>query len=152
MKTARRKKYEGFTLIETITALAIGLFLVAIIVLVVTPGLGHIRQTKSTERLHANAIYVANTLSHWVKQGENLAVPAPDTLAIRLPDLTVKTITKTGNQITLDGAPLLSDNVLVTSLAFTNMAHSVQVTFDLESAASDQTLSITTTMAQRNSP
>ena len=152
MNRVKNKEEAGFTLIEAIASLALGIALATIIVLVVTPGLRHVRETKSMERLHANAVFLSNTFAYWVKQAENLTVPTPSTLEIRLPDLTAKTITKTSNRVLIDGAAFTPQDVQVTALTFTKMARSVQVSFQLASPTSGETLSITTTIAQRNSP
>ena len=152
MNKVRNKREAGFTLIEAIASLALGIALATIIVLVVTPGLRHVRETKSMERLHANAVFLSNTFAYWIKQAENLTVPTPSTLQIRMPDLTTKTITKDPSRILIDGNAFTSEDVQVTELTFTKMARSVRVNFQLASPTSGETLSITTTIAQRNSP
>jgi Tfp pilus assembly protein PilW len=143
---------RAFTLIELILTMAIGLFTAGMIVSVAIPAMRTMRTIQASQRLQTNTIFFANALTHWVKQAEYMRVPDSSTLEIMLPDSSIKTITKDGTHITLDGTPLTTDDVQVNELLFTQLDRSVRVTYILEAKKSGETFSITTTVAQRNIP
>jgi type II secretory pathway pseudopilin PulG len=144
----KKKNKSGFTLMETIVALGLGLLATTMILYIVTTGFGYIRAIKNAENLHSNANFLLNTLTYWVKQGKNLTA-SNSTLEIELPNSSVKTITKTGDRIMLDGVPFTSDNIQVTELNFTKMSRSVQIRFTIKAKSGNETFSATTTIAQR---
>lgn len=57
MSTKKSKNNKGFTLIETIIALALGLLATTMILYIFTVGLSHIRTIKNTENLHSNTMF-----------------------------------------------------------------------------------------------
>lgn len=146
----RKTSARGFTLIEVIVGLTIGVVIATVLTLTVSTGLRSMRGAKHRERLHANAVFLTNALDHWVKQGVLLQTPTPSTLAILLPDSSTKTIAKTGNRVTLDGNALTSDDVVVSGLVFSRMTRSVRIAFSMQKAGSSEIFSVTTTVAQRN--
>lgn len=144
------KSGAGFTLIETIVALALGLLVTVMVLSVFSSGLSRIKDVKNTESLHSNAVFLFNTLTYWIKQSKDLNVTPPSELEIVLPSSS-KIITKTAdNKITLNGLQLNTDDIEVTTLTFTPLAKSVQINFKLQTKNGDKTFSATTTIAQRN--
>lgn len=146
------KNKTGFTLIETIVGVALGILVITTIMAVVTAGIIHIRVIRHFERLHSNAIFLVNTLTYWVKQGDALSVTStPPILEIRLsPPSPPKIVTQNGDNITIDGVVFNSNDIQLTNLAFTKMPRSVQVNFTLKTKGANETFSATTTIAQRN--
>jgi hypothetical protein len=146
------KSKSGFSLVETLVAISLSLLAVMMIVAIVAPGLKYVRTIKNNRILHSTTAFLMNQFDYWIKQGAEINVLTPSTLEIkiRLPDSSImtKTIIKSGDNITLDGVPLTSDNVKVTNLVFTKMAHSVRISLEL--AKGDQTFEAETTVAQRN--
>ena len=112
---------SGFTLIEMLVALSLGVAIASIIVLVVSSGLKGIRSTKQSERLHANMAAVMDALDYWIKQGDDLIVQVPSTLEVLLPDITIKTFSLIGGAIMLDNAAITTKEVRVTNLYFQKM-------------------------------
>ena len=153
MKNLRRNSESGFTLLETIISLALGILVLSIIMAVVVPGLSNIRTITRVEKLHVNGIFLLNTLTYWIKQAEDLNVPTSSSsiLEIKLPNSPVKTVTKNGNNITIDGIPFNTSSTEITGLIFTEMAKSVRVELTIKANGGKETLPITTTIAQRNS-
>jgi len=143
------KRKSGFTLVETIVMFAVVIIIVTTIISVVVSGLKDIRTIRHLGRLHSNAIFLSNTLAYWVKQGENLDVTSPSTLAVKLSDSSIKEIKQDGNNIKIDGSPFNTDDIQVTNLTFHQLARSVQVSFTLQ-AEDNEELHIQTTIAQRN--
>ena len=131
---------NGFTLIETIVALGIGLLATTMILYIITTGFGHIRAIKNAENLHSNANFSLNTLTYWVKQGKNLEVlPASpgNILEITLQDNSTTTIDKS----------LLEINGVSATTTFNKMEKSVQLNFIIQKGS--ETFSATTTITQR---
>jgi prepilin-type N-terminal cleavage/methylation domain-containing protein len=150
MFTIIKKRKSGFTLIEMVIAITISVAITSLIVLVVAQGLRNIRVVKGWENLHSNAAFLVDVTTHWVKKGKDLEAPLPSELLITLPDFSTKSIKKTGDQITVDGRTITTDKVKVTNLNFTPLTNSVRIDFTLEEKTTTKTLSITTTVAQRN--
>lgn len=140
----------GFTLIETIVALGLGVMVLGMIMAVVVPGLKNINSITRTEHLHVNAVYTVDTLSYWIKQAESLSVPSASELHIKLNETTTKIIKKDGDNITLDGAVLNSKDINITSLNFVKLVRSVKIDIALKAKDGNETVPISTTIAQRN--
>ena len=151
-KPSSRVFTTGFTLIETLVALGIGVSVATMLTLVASAGLKHARSARRVERLQTNAVHLSDVLTYWVKQGEYLQVPTPTRLEIILPDFTVKTIEKQGIRATLDGVAITTDDAEVSYILFQNLPASVRVGFALQAAGSTETFSATTTVAKRNQP
>jgi len=144
-----KKSKSGFTLVETIVAIGIGLLATTMLFYIFTFGLRNIQTIKNTEKLHSEANFLLNTFTYWIKQGENVTTSG-STLEIEFPDLPLKTITKSvDDRVTLDGTPITSDDIQVTDLNFTGMSRSVQIRFTIEAKNGDENFSATTTIAQR---
>jgi prepilin-type N-terminal cleavage/methylation domain-containing protein len=144
-----KKNKSGFTLLETLVAIGIGLVATAVLFHIFTFGLKAIRTIQNTESLHSEANFLLNTFTYWIKQGGNVTTSG-STLEIEFPDSSITTIaTSSDDRITLDGTPITSDNIKVTDLNFTKMSRSVQIRFTIEAKSGDETFSATTTIAQR---
>lgn len=154
MDKSSAKTEHAFTLIEAIIALAIGLVTATMFVVIITEGLQQVRATKRVERLHANAIFLSNTLSYRVKQAKNTSVSASPNpvLTLRFSDSSTTTIAKSGSEILIGGVSFTDEGIEVTDFTLTEMANSVRIGFTLRASGSDETFSSTTTIAQRNTP
>ncbi|MFC1595170.1 prepilin-type N-terminal cleavage/methylation domain-containing protein [Patescibacteria group bacterium] len=145
------KNNFGFSLIEVIIAVAIGITAALVLTTTSINGLDEIRSARQRERLHSNAIYITDTLTHWIKQSASIFVPDPQTLEITVPNpMTTKTIALNGTEITLDTVPVTTHDIEVTNLVFIQLERSVQINFTLKSANSDETFSAQTTVAKRS--
>ena len=142
---------KGFTLIELILSLAIGAFVATMVVGVIVPGMRYVREVRAEERLHANAVFLADALTYWIKQGEAFTLPDPETLEIHLPDSSTKIIAKDGEVILFDSVQFTATDIQVTALAFTKLDKSVRIEYTMREDKTDKTISISTTIAQRNS-
>lgn len=140
---------RGFTIVEVLIAIAVSLIIVGALIEVTFQGLKYIRQVKSWERLQANANLVMDSTAYWVKQASRLETTGSK-LEITLPDLSKKTIEKSGSRINFDGTPFTTGDVNVTALTFVPLAHSVRIAFTLQAPDTGRTLSVTTTVARRN--
>ena len=140
----------GFSLIELVVSLGIGIIVALILVGVTTTGLRHMRAEKSAALLNTNALFVANTAGYWIKEAERIDVTASSTLVITLPSNATETISQIGNAIMLNNASLTPPSVRVSGLLFTPLARSVRISFTLKSISGDEILPIVTTVALRN--
>ena len=144
------KSGAGFTLIEIIIGLSLGVLVITTMTSIGVLSLKHLRTIEHTQSLHSNAIFLLNTITYWAKQGKNLSLTAPSTLQVELPNSSLKEIAKNGDRIEINGAAFTPDNIEVTALSFTKMAHSVQVDLTLKVKGTEETFSAKTTIAQRN--
>ena len=147
---------KGFTLVEVIVALGIGILIMTTFMAVTASGFRNIRTISQTKELHANAVYILNTLTCDIKQAENLNVLDLSTLEIKLSDSTIEIkqeIKLDGSgyyNITKDGNSLNSSDIKITNLEFIKLQKSVRINFTIESISGEVSLPITTTIAQRN--
>lgn len=135
------KKNSGFTLIETIVALGLGLITAAMVMTVFTTGLKHIRGIKDGEALNSNAIFFLNTAGYWIKQGESFQITTEPSGLQKL-DITLPSDIKT-----IDKNAFGDNDINVTKLTFTKMAKSIRLTFKIEKGS--EKLEGATTIAQR---
>ena len=152
MFTSRKKFWQkkGFTLLETLIALALGAVVSLVIVMTVSAGLKSIRGANETERLHSDSTFIANALTYWVKQSRAMETPDLTTLNLTLYDSSVKSFALDGVDLELDGARINTEDSEVADIKFTKLARSVRVSFTLRSPDSGLTFSATSTVAQRN--
>ena len=156
MRTVNCKisKWQGFTLLEVLIALTIGIIVATVFTLLVSSGFARLRASRRLERVQANMGYVAETFSYWVKQGLLLQTPSPQELRVIVPTATSsRTIVfqKTGMRVTMDGAALTTDDIEVTNVNFRNFQRSVRFNITARSKADPSiTLSATSTTARRN--
>lgn len=141
---------QGFTLIEVVVALGIGILVLTIVTSVMAPGLKNMRAISRTKQLHSNTVYVLDTLTYEIRQAKRIEVLSPSSLRITRPDATIKTIMQTGDNISLDGVSLNSIDVKIIGLNFTGMPRSVRVNFTIGSSGGNETFPVLTTIAQRN--
>lgn len=146
-----KKPARGFTLIELVLSLAIGAFVASMVLGVIIPGMRYIREVRAEERLHANAVFLADALTYWVKQGEALSLHDSSTLAVHLPDSSTKLIAKDGDVIRFDGVQFTATDIQMIELLFTRLDKSIRIQYTMREEQSGKTISITTTVAQRNS-
>ncbi|MDP2676664.1 MAG: prepilin-type N-terminal cleavage/methylation domain-containing protein [bacterium] len=148
--TRANTKKKGFTLIETIIAISIGMFVAIMLATISTAGLKQIRHSYNSQRLHANAVFIVDAFTYWTKQARDLSTPSANTLTIELEDGTIKTLTEIDDAITLDGNAITTDDITITSIVFTKLARSAQIDFTMQREGYDETFSVTTTVAMRN--
>ncbi|MDP3963058.1 MAG: prepilin-type N-terminal cleavage/methylation domain-containing protein [bacterium] len=146
---------NGFTLLEVLISLTISVVVATVITLVTASGLKNVRAARRMERVHANITYTADALTYWIKQAKLAQTPSAGTLELVVPAATsYKTVIlqKNGSQITLDGNAITSNDVEIADLTFTRFPKSVRIGLTIQSAYDTaQSLSVTTTVTQRNS-
>lgn len=154
-KSQKNALNYGFSLIESLFAIAIGVMVAIAVTGVSIQGLKDVRSLKRTERLHADAQFLSDEIGSAMRQAIRIEVPSSTELRAILPSKTM-VFQKTGDTITLDDNgdiyDIISDSTLVNELKFEGFPRSVRYAFTLRSASGAETFSATTTAAQRNSP
>jgi type II secretory pathway pseudopilin PulG len=155
MKLRCIQKNKGFTIVELLVAMTIGITLAAVVTGVAVSSMREVRTIKRSERLHSNAVYVTNTLGYLMKQSAGFNLVSPTQITITLPDLTTKTISLSGTTIKLGTDPLTSTDIQVTNFKMLSGANSVRVIFTMKflngtELNGTETFSGTTTVARRN--
>jgi len=146
----RRKKIRGFSIIETLIALAIGSIAALVAVGIFSSGIKAIRGSGRTERLHTNASWVGERFAYWARRGESATLPDLETVLFDLPGGVIKTLSTAGGAFTEDGTPLTSGEVRVSRLRFEKIGGTVRIAFTLELPGTGEAFSGTTTAAMRN--
>jgi len=155
--TIKNIGHGGFTLIEIMVALVLSMGILATMISLSTTGIKQIRSVKYAQQLNDNASSLANNFTYLIKQAMSLNVsPDGKQLEILLRDSVTKKIISrkflwSGNTVTLNENPVLGSNVEVTNLAFTPMLHSVRISYTLRLHNTNETITINTTVAKRNS-
>jgi type II secretory pathway pseudopilin PulG len=133
-----RIKNSGFTLMETVIALGLGLITTALVMSVFSAGLKNIRTIKNTQVLNSSATFFLDKVTYWIKQGKKFDVsPTKNKLTITLPDNTTTIIDKM----------TFGNSDMDATTTFTLMKKSVQLNFIIQKGS--EILSATTTIAQR---
>jgi len=143
------QKNRGFTLVETLVAIFLGVFVSIAAISVFVAGLKHIQTARQISYLQSNATFLSNTFDYWIKQGENIELVDSSTLRIVL-EGDDKLITRQDYDITINGAPFNDEKVEVLDLQFDKLDNSVQIKFTLKAKNSEEEMSLQTTIAKRN--
>ena len=153
-------KTRGFTLIEMLVAMSVGLLIAITVTAVAISGLRYARTARALERLHSNAFYITDSIGNYIKQSAAFSVDTvTNKLVVSLPDLTSRTISRSGTQICVDtttppvcsGQIITSSDVQVTSFNVISATNSVRISFTLQAVSTGNTFSAVTTLARRNS-
>lgn len=139
---------KGFTLVETLVAITLGVMISVAAITLFVSGLQHIQLAKRLSYLQANATFLTNTLDYWIKQSEGLETDS-SYLQITLPG-DDKLIALEDSDITINGVPFNDDKIEVLSLSFNKLENSVQINFTLKVENSSEEMALQTTIAKRN--
>jgi type II secretory pathway pseudopilin PulG len=137
---SEKSEPNGFSLIETVIALGLGMITMAMVMTIFANGLKNIRMMKDSQALNSAATSFMSTANYWIKQGKSFRVlpTSPGKiLEITLPDNSTTSIDKS----------ILGINGITATTTFTKMAKSVRINFLIQKGS--EILSATTTVAQR---
>jgi len=134
----KKKNEHGFTLIETIVALGIGLLATTMVFYIFTLGLKNIQEIKYTQALNSSAIFFLDRATYLIKQGENFDTSDSNRLIID---------GGTPNEISIDNLFFTANNIDTATTTFTGMTKSIRINFIIQEGS--KILSATTTIAQR---
>ncbi|MDX1608261.1 MAG: prepilin-type N-terminal cleavage/methylation domain-containing protein [Candidatus Spechtbacterales bacterium] len=149
MYIINKKNKAGFTLIETLVSLAIGLVISGVTAAILVSGFANVRHAKTEERLHANTVRVTDSLTYLIKDSDRLEINS-NILEIHLPSGETKDVELQDGRIMIGGEALTDSSINVTSLSFESVEGSIRLSFIMESESGNDSLSTTTTIAKRN--
>lgn len=138
---------KGFSLIESVIAISLGIFVAVALTTITVYGLKNAKGLKEKERLYSSANFFTQRTAYFMKQAKSFEVTPPSTLKVVLPDKTI-IVEKSGSDILIEGEKVNASGVMAENLNFTPMQRSVRINFILRSGA--ETFSGTTTVARRN--
>ena len=141
---------SGFTLMEMLVAMALGAFVLIMLMMIMIPSFKNIRDIRATQKLHADSVQIIDTLSYYAEKATLFTVPNSSTLVISLPDGSFATTTLNGTAITEHDLLMIDSDTEVTSLQFKNLARSFRMSFTLKNPETGKTFSATTTITRRN--
>lgn len=135
MKTGK-KNTQGFTLIETIVALAVSTIVVVGMAQVFTVGLRHIYTVRTDARIASNVSQMAEFFSREVHRSNEVQVTSPADVSILYHDGTTANVSLSGDTLMLNGTEALTDSkVRVTSFAVDKVGDSLTMQFNIEAGA-----------------
>jgi|GEM_PF-3910196 len=129
---------KGFTLVETVIALAVGIITVTMMVLIFTMGLKSIYAIKNIQELNSSAMLFLDRITYLIKRGEAFDFSTPGALRITLPD---------GTEEIIDATFFTDNNIDSATTNFQEMNRSIQLNFDIEKGS--ESFSGHTTIAKR---
>ncbi len=150
MKNFPKNTTSGFTLMEMLVAMALGAFVLIMLMMIMIPSFKNIRDIRATQKLHADSVQIIDTLSYYAEKATLFTVPNSSTLVISLPDGSFATTTLNGTAITENDLLMIDSDTEVTSLQFKNLARSFRMSFTLKNPETGKTFSATTTITRRN--
>ena len=150
MKNFPKNTTSGFTLMEMLVAMALGAFVLIMLMMIMIPSFKNIRDIRATQKLHADSVQIIDTLSYYAEKATLFTVPNSSTLVISLPDGSFATTTLNGTAITEHDLLMIDSDTEVTSLQFKNLARSFRMSFTLKNPETGKTFSATTTITRRN--
>ena len=138
----------GFTLVELIVAISIGIVVLTAFSSIFVSSLNNIRAINQTKQLHTNAVYIINTLTYEIKQAKKLEVSGGSILTITQPD--GPDANSDDDIIIINADSFNNSDVTIENLNFITMQRSFQINFTIESVAVGKSFTVTTTKSQRN--
>ena len=162
LTSIRSKKISqsGFTLVETLAAIGIGVMVALFVVMIATDTLKATAQIHESERLHADVMHITTKMSYYIKQsrqisefddssGFTLSIPkfsAPGVLE-GIDHIEIK---HENDSIDIAGDRISGDNLEIVDFFAEVVNNSVQIRFSIKYKGSDRDYSFTTTLARRN--
>jgi len=143
------KTTAGFTLIETLVALSLSVFIVMSVSQIFIEGIQHVYGVRAQALLTSDAGYMVQVIRNELFSADSVSVPNTSTVAL-VQGGTPRTLTVVDERLVFDGEHITRDGVRVTNLVFTQVGESVRIQFTLYSGPrTNKTLSGQTTLAFR---
>jgi type II secretory pathway pseudopilin PulG len=142
---------EGFTLIETIVALSLGMLIVLGATQIFIEGLSHVRGVRAQALLTSDAGYMVQMIRHELLGADSVSVNLADPCDVDMTrGGTTRTLALLGERVFIAGDPVTHEGASVTSLACTEVGQSLRIEFTLSSGPrTNKTFTGQTTLALR---
>ena len=145
---------SGFTLIETITALALGVFVAMFVTTIAINTLISTAELKESERLHADMMHMTSRVGYLIKQSAEIEGVSSSEIRLRMPfghalDEVVIEFSDSESELLIDGESVLRDEIKIAG-SFEGAQNSVRLEFVVNYEGSDREHKFTTTLARRN--
>lgn len=129
----QRGSSQGFSLIETLVALAVSMIIVIGMTQVFISGIRHMQTVRADTRVAANAAYLAQTVGREVQRASSIEnVTASSSVVLIRPDGSTNTVSLDGQTAKLSSESITTAEVRVTSLEFTKVGESLRMEFIIE--------------------
>ena len=129
----QKRSSEGFSLVETLVALAVSMIIVIGMTQVFISGIRHMQTVRADTRVAANAAYLAQTVGREVQRAEVIQnVTGSPSVTLTRPDGSVRTIALDGETAKVESEAVTTTEVRVTSLEFTKVGESLRMEFIIE--------------------
>ena len=129
----KRGSSEGFSLIETLVALAVSMIIVLGMTQVFLSGIRHMQTVRADMRVAANATYLAQTVGREVQRASVIQnVTGSPSVTLTRSDGSVRTIALDGETAKVESEAVTTTEVRVTSLEFTKVGESLRMEFIIE--------------------
>lgn len=155
LTSIRSKKISqsGFTLVETLAAIGIGVMVALFVVVIATDTLKATAQIHESERLHADVMHITTKMSHLIKQSRSIEGADSSGITLGMPGFSLMRIevgTEDDSKIEIDGENILNEDLEIVDFSAEKVNNSVQIRFSIKYKGSDRDYSFTTTLARRN--
>ncbi len=143
----RTFKSKGFTLIEMLVAISIGIVGATLLLMAATNGLRYAREIREKQKLQSEAEYLINKLAQSIRISKEIEVVSASKLKLKT-STGERTFEQDGNKIIYNGVQINAADTLVTNLNFLPKKNALKVAMTLQGKESQ--VSFKTTLAQRN--
>lgn len=159
-------KSTGFTLVETIVAITIGVMVAMFVMTIAVETLKTTTEIKHSERLHVDVMHITNKLSYFVKQSRRIEesddfsgftlfilkfneegdLLGEDEVEIKHEDGSILI----DDDSVSDNDSIMSENVEITVFEVKKVESSVRIVFNIKYSGGDKEYGFVTTLSSRN--
>ena len=133
IRCARKGSLAGFTLVETIVALALSTMIVVGMTQAFLFGIRHMQMVRSEARVAANATHLVQAVGREVQRAISISIEDIASSSVTLSGLGGSVeIDLDGHTVMFGDEPVTTSDVRVTSLEFTKVGESLRMEFTIE--------------------
>ena len=159
IKTKSFLKSSGFTLVETVVSIGIGVMVALFVVFIATDTLKTTVDIKSSERLHVDVMHITTNMSYLIKQSRRIESDDISSFTLFIlkfdedgdllgeDEVEVK---HENGRILIDGVSITNDDVEITAFEVKKVESSVRIVFNVKYSGGDKEHVFTTTLSRRN--
>ena len=150
---------SGFTLVETLVAVAIGVMVALFVIMIATDTLTTTRDIKNSERLHVDVMHMTSKMSYLIKQSRRIESDNPSGFTLFIlryaDDGTLLgedevEIKHENSRILIDGENITAEDMEVKSFEVKKVENSVRMVFNVKYSGGGREYDFVTTLSGRN--